>query len=42
MDELRYYLLFLFVWVFFQSLWLSKLAKKISALEARALSEKRD
>ena len=33
MEELHYYLLFLFAWVFFQSLWLSKavaaLAEKI-------------
>ncbi len=32
MDELHYYLLFLFAWVFFQSLWLTKLSKTVAAL----------
>jgi hypothetical protein len=32
MEELHYYLLFLFAWVFFQSLWISKLSKSVAAL----------
>ena len=32
MDEIGYYLLFLFAWVFFQSLWLSKLGKQVAGL----------
>ena len=32
MDEIGYYLLFLFAWVFFQSLWLSKLGKQVASL----------
>jgi hypothetical protein len=32
MEEFHYYLLFLFAWVFFQSLWLSKLSKTVAAL----------
>lgn len=32
MSEFGYYLLFLFAWVFFQSLWLSKLGKQVAAL----------
>ncbi|MDE0915891.1 MAG: hypothetical protein OSB57_12020 [Planctomycetota bacterium] len=32
MEELHYYLLFLFAWVFFQSLWISKLSKAVAAL----------
>ena len=32
MEELHYYLLFLFAWVFFQSLWISKLSKAVASL----------
>ena len=32
MGEFGYYLLFLFAWVFFQSLWLSRLAKQVAVL----------
>ncbi len=32
MDETGYYLLFLFAWVFYQSLWLSKLGKHVASL----------
>ena len=35
MEEFHYYLLFLFAWVFFQSLWLSKLSKTVAALADR-------
>lgn len=35
MEEFTYYLLFLFAWVFFQSMWLGKLAKQVKALEEK-------
>ena len=43
MEEFTYYLLFLFAWVFFQSMWLSKLAKQVAELKdevARLRGEK--
>lgn len=32
MTELRLFLVFLFAWVFFQSLWVSKLARRVDEL----------
>ena len=32
MTELHWYFLFLFTWVFFQSLWLTKMSKQMAAL----------
>jgi len=34
-EEYTYYLLFLFAWVFFQSMWLGKLAKQVKELEEK-------
>ena len=34
MTELHWYFLFLFAWVFFQSLWLTKLSKQVVALQS--------
>lgn len=42
MEELIYYILFLFAWIFFQSLWLGKLAKQVKALEERVEARERD
>ena len=33
MADLYWYFLFLMAWVFFQSLWISKLAKQVAALQ---------
>lgn len=33
MSEFGWYLLFLFAWVFFQSLWISRLAKQVNNLQ---------
>ena len=35
MEEYTYYLLFLFAWVFFQSMWLGELAKRVKKLEEK-------
>ena len=42
MEELTYYILFLFAWIFFQSLWIGKLAKQVKALEERLGAQERD
>lgn len=42
MEELTYYILFLFAWIFFHSLWLGKLAKQVRALEERIEAQGRD
>lgn len=44
MTELRIFLVFLFVWTFLQSLWISKLAKRVDELGERltALQLRRD
>ena len=42
MDEFGYYLLFLFAWVFFQSLWISKLGKQVAALQQKLDSLKKN
>jgi hypothetical protein len=38
-DEIKWYLLFLFAWVFCQSLWLGKLAKQVAELKQRLGSD---
>ncbi len=42
MEEYTYYILFLFAWVFFQSLWLGKLAKQVKALQDQLDKHGRD
>lgn len=39
MTELRIFLVFLFVWTFFQSLWISRLAKRVDELGERLTAQ---